>query len=148
MCFGMPAAAKQGSTKQELLPTDAAAAAAAARDEAVQQQNEQRDAPPKASLARRIVQQVAWNTHYLTFAPIVIMSVLQDLHLLLAALLNTCLAVTMLLLGFGFMRGRFIKVGWRGVASCRVPVEWACQRCGQTPASCSIQQRPRRTHSR
>lgn len=61
-------------------------------------------------LHQRLLRVLAHNMHFVTFLPLIIMSVLQDVHLFLAALISTCLVVTFLLVGFILHRNHYIKV--------------------------------------
>jgi hypothetical protein len=52
----------------------------------------------------------AHHMHYLTFLPLIIIGVLQDINVVLAAVICVCIVCFLLLTGFFLKRGGYIKV--------------------------------------
>lgn len=67
-------------------------------------------AAPEQSGGHRVLSKVAQNIHYFTFLPLIIISVLSDISLVLAASICTGLVVCIILLSFVCYRAGIVKV--------------------------------------
>jgi hypothetical protein len=58
----------------------------------------------------KLLRVMGHNLHYFTFLPLVIISILQDINLLLAAVINTSIVTLILLLSYICHRAGVVKV--------------------------------------
>lgn len=78
------------------------------------------------SRGRKLLRGLAYNMHYLTFLPLIIMSVLQDVNLLVAAIISAFLVTCILILSCICYRAGVVKV--TVLAAARAAA--ACSTCG------------------
>lgn len=86
-----------------------------------QQQQQQQQEP----LSKRFMTKLAHNMHYMTFLPLILISVLGSIDILVAAVVSTALVCLILLLSFCCHKAGYVKVRWR---VCRLPASCA-RRC-------------------
>lgn len=90
---------------------------------------------PRAPAKNHVLQCIAHNVHWLTFVPLIIISSLQDVHILLAAILGTSICVVVLAAGFFLQCGGYTKVGASVVFAAAVLGCWCGPRTRDQPCS-------------
>lgn len=102
------------------------------------------DAATPDSLGAKCMRMMAHKLHYVTFLPLILISVLQSINILVAAIVSTAIVCLLLLLSFWCYKAGHVKVRCVDLTGCWVCIFVGLSTCpavasGVQPAACLLQ---------